>query len=267
MGNCVKICTTTDLGDPTRNSGYIRAFDGKLYWSNGSNRLEISQQVMEKSLIFPDAGTDRTTFTAEYNFKINSIIFNYPTNYTISINGNPYTLGDIIYYTDIVSIFVEGGSNYVLLEIENVYINTLNLKPRINPNFDFIINAGTNLPFVVGVTNVSDVPTTAPFQFYIAKLAPIANIDTNTGISSVPGLDASYFTNNLDFTILEQATRWRFTSNTGVILEPKQTIWVGAVLIDTLAGSGNITVTVVSGTGGGETPTSDNIISEPIIIS
>ena len=267
MGNCVKICTTTDLGDPARNSGYIRAFEGKLYWSDGEHWLEVSQMVNDKILTFPDPGTDTITFIAEENFKINSISLNYPTNYTITVNGSSYTLGDTIYYTDEVIVVVDGGDNIATLEIEKVYVDTLNLKPRINPNFYYTALAGIDLPFAVGVTNVSDVPTTAAFQFYIAKLAPIANKNTDNIITSVPGLNTSYTTSNSQFTVLEQATRWRFTSNTGVVLEPKQTIWVGAILIDTLVGSGNITVTIVSGTGGGETPTTDNIKTQAVTIT
>ena len=267
MGTCVKVCTTTSLGDPAKYPGRIWGFEGKLYWSDGEHWLEISQLVTQKIIDFPDSGTDTVSFIAEDNFIINSATLAYPTSYSIMVNDNDYDIGNLINYGDTVVVYVSGGDNQITLELEKVYIDTLNLKPRINPNFDFSVTAGSDIFFVVGVTNVSDVPTTSPFQFYINKLEPVADIDTSDGIGSVSGLNTSYITENASFTVLEQATRWRFTSNVGVVLQPKQTIWVGGSLTNTLAGSANLSVQVVSGTGGGETPTSDNILTQQITVS
>ena len=80
---------------------------------------------------------------------------------------------------------------------------------------------------VVGVKNVSMVPTTAPFQFYIQKMAPVADFVIDANLTEALSALSTYYVSNSDFTILEQAVRWRFTSKTNVVLAPMSTIWVG----------------------------------------
>jgi hypothetical protein len=115
---------------------------------------------------------------------------------------------------------------------------------------------------VVRVRNLSPNPTTAPVVFFVQKIlpnftiTPLPNSTTTVTVAGVP-----YTLNNSEFTIVEQPTRWRFTSNTGVVIPGNSTKFIGmSVTAIGLPGNmGNMTTTVVNGTGGGETPTNNNI--------
>lgn len=257
MSNCVKICTTTDLGDPTRNSGYIRAFDNKIYWSNGEEWLEISNiENVENIRINGETIIKRESF----NYKITDIELFYPNSgFTIELNGSPYVIGTEIHIGDILS-FYSPVPNNIKITYEKVLIETLNIIPRLIYEENFSYTAGVDFSFLLGVTNISNTPTTAPFVFYLQKIDPFGTVYSDSVMTSVTMDGAVYTTSNSLFTVVEQATRWRFTSNTGVILNPYETIWVGAGIEDTSIGSASLTVTVVNGTGGGETPTTDNIL-------
>ena len=66
---------------------------------------------------------------------------------------------------------------------------------------------------------------------------------------------------NSDWVITEQATRWRFVSKPGVVINGNTTNFVAVQLTATgnQGATANLTTTVVSGTGGGETPTNNNM--------
>ena len=50
MSNCVKVCTTTSLGDASSHPGRIWAFDGNLYWSDGSTWINITNLFPRKEI-------------------------------------------------------------------------------------------------------------------------------------------------------------------------------------------------------------------------
>ena len=66
---------------------------------------------------------------------------------------------------------------------------------------------------------------------------------------------------NSDWVITEQATRWRFVSKPGVVINGNTTNFVAVQLTATgnQGSTAGMTTTIVSGTGGGETPTTNNI--------
>ncbi|MFN8318494.1 MAG: PKD-like domain-containing protein [Saprospiraceae bacterium] len=114
---------------------------------------------------------------------------------------------------------------------------------------------------VVRIRNLSANPTTAPITFYVQKMLPNFTIfvDPNATTATV-GVN-NFSVMNSDWVITEQATRWRFVSKPGVVINGNTTNFVAVQL--TAAGNqgstANMTTTVVSGTGGGETPTNNNI--------
>ncbi|HRG21583.1 MAG TPA: hypothetical protein PLQ57_11150, partial [Saprospiraceae bacterium] len=66
---------------------------------------------------------------------------------------------------------------------------------------------------------------------------------------------------NSDWVVTEQATRWRFVSKPGVVISGNTTNFVALQLTATgnQGATASMTTTVVAGTGGGETPTNNNI--------
>lgn len=95
--------------------------------------------------------------------------------------------------------------------------------------------------FTIRVHNNGSI-TTLPSIFYVQKMDPVAKI---------------FATFNPNVNIIEQATRWEVTVNSFIL--PGGFEDVNFIIEPTLPGSASITATVISGTGGGETPTNNNI--------
>lgn len=259
MGNCVKICTVESLGSASDYPGYLRRYDDKLWFSDGSTWIEISGKI--ETVSYPIWGGQTVFFIADRNFVITDMSFQYPITSSFSSikhNEELYVVGTPIYYGDRIEIISDEHNTLTVVK-EYFDVPTLNLQATINYNFPFDNYGGMSYYMSVGIKNVSVVPTTDVFRFYVQKLSPIADFDVNPVTTQVDTPLATYYVENSNFTILEQATRWRFTSNSGVILQPMSTMWVGFEILGASIGNGNLTVTVVSGTGGSESPTTDNI--------
>ncbi len=113
------------------------------------------------------------------------------------------------------------------------------LEPEILVDWGNILN--TTEVFVVRVHNNGGT-TTLPSIFYIQKMDPVASLTfpTQSGVS-----------------IVEQGTRWKVQIDDPIFAGGF--IDVIAIIEPQLAGSASINASIVSGTGGGETPTTNNI--------
>lgn len=266
MGNCVKICTVESLGSASDYPGYLRRFDDKLWFSDGTTWIEISGRNEITS--YPLMGQE-IFIIADRNFIITDYYFQYPSTNSyssLSHNGVAYVAGTPVYYGDVLKVICD-ELNTLILHKEYFDIPTLNLQPTFNYNCLFRVDSPMTYNMTIGIKNVSSVPTTSPIQFYVQKLTPIADFVVSPTLTDISTPLSTYYVSNSDFTILEQATRWRFTSNSGVVIDPMSIIWVGFEIVPVAIGTGNLTVTVVSGTGGSESPTTDNIAVKEYLVN
>jgi len=111
---------------------------------------------------------------------------------------------------------------------------------------------------MVTIRNVGDGPTTDIFQFSIPKF--IAQKD---GLTTVVSANTSFTLfgtvvnfNNAELTVTDAGNSYLISSKPGVVLSPSQTMNIGFKITNVSASIGNkvISATVVSGSGGGETP-------------
>ncbi|MBL0082820.1 MAG: HYR domain-containing protein [Saprospiraceae bacterium] len=114
---------------------------------------------------------------------------------------------------------------------------------------------------VVRIRNLSANPTTAPVTFYVQKMDPNFTVFVDPNATSVTVGVNTFSVMNSDWVITEQATRWRFVSKPGVVINGNTTNFVAVQLTATgnQGSTAGMTTTIVSGTGGGETPTTNNI--------
>ena len=114
---------------------------------------------------------------------------------------------------------------------------------------------------VVRIRNLSPNPTTAPVTFYVQKMDPNFSVFVDPNATTVTVGVNNFAVMNSDWVITEQATRWRFVSKPGVVINGNTTNFVAVQLTATgnQGATANLTTTVVSGTGGGETPTNNNM--------
>lgn len=126
-----------------------------------------------------------------------------------------------------------------LVETQSSLLTTPDLQPEILsvPNV-----VTSTLDFEIRIHN-NGVETTAPITFYVQKMIPIASVAIS----------------DPNWTVIEQATRWKVTSNAGITIPELSFYELNAQFIPLAPGSAGLTVTVVSGTGGGEAPTNNNI--------
>lgn len=120
------------------------------------------------------------------------------------------------------------------------------LQPQIF-NLPSALNSPTN--FKVRILNNGG-ETTAPIEFYIVKMTPVATVNVNSS----------------QWTVVEQNTRWKLTSNAGVGIFGGSFHEIDCTFVPTGIGSAGLNVMVVSGTGGGETPTNNNLAVKNVMV-
>lgn len=121
----------------------------------------------------------------------------------------------------------------------------LDLTPEIQ-TVDTILAVNQTVIVPVVIKNIGEKETTEPITFQILKMNPNFSI-------------ISY--GNSDWDVVEQPTRWRFTSKEGVVINGNDEAIIDIKLASNnypLSG-GNFTVQIIAGTGGGESPTNNNI--------
>lgn len=133
--------------------------------------------------------------------------------------------------------------------------------PDLTPS---ILNDGTSIlqggirDNVIIITNLG-AKTTAPITVNIPKMLPNFNIIIPPSASSMD-VFGGYPVENIKWDIVEQATRYVLTSKAGIVIPTLGTLAIGIQIsaVGIPQSSGNFTVRVVFGSGGGETPTTNN---------
>ena len=145
----------------------------------------------------------------------------------------------------------------------HILVKPLGDLPDLTPS---IFNNGTTLvqnstrDNVIRIFNIGVGPTTAPFTFTIPKMLPSFEITINPVETSMNVFGGTVVSNS-SFTITEQATRFVITSKAGVVIPSGGSISIGLKVraIGIINSTGNLSVQIVFGTGGGETPFNNNV--------
>ncbi|MEJ7610589.1 MAG: Ig-like domain-containing protein [Ferruginibacter sp.] len=118
---------------------------------------------------------------------------------------------------------------------------------------------GTTRDNVIRISNIGAGPTTAQFTFNILKMDPAFQVTINPTETSSAVFGVTPVSNS-SFTIVEQATRFVVTSNPGVVIPAGGFIDLGVKVkaIGIKNSTGNLSVRIAFGTGGGETPVTNN---------
>lgn len=130
------------------------------------------------------------------------------------------------------------------------------------------IAAGGTINEVVSIRNVGAGPNTAPIVFTVTNYAAITGLTavSNTNPSVTIGF-TTYTLDNANWTITSTTSALTFTSNVGVTINPGQQRFLGININRAAGANGTVThsSTITAGTGGGETPTNNNSISNTLL--
>ena len=144
----------------------------------------------------------------------------------------------------------------------HILVRPVSPLPDLTPS---IFNDGTTLTQnttrdnVIRIFNIGTGATTAPIIFTIPKMLPAfeITIDPNATMMDVfGGLPVT----NSQWTIVEQASRYVFTSKPGVVIPAGSFNDIGLKVkaVGIVNSTGNLSIQIVFGTGGGETPFNNN---------
>lgn len=130
------------------------------------------------------------------------------------------------------------------------------------------VAAGGVINEVVSIRNVGAGPNTAPIVFTVTNYAPITGLtaSSNTDPSVTIGF-TTYTLDNANWTVTSTTSALTFTSNVGVTINPGQQRFLGVRINRAAGANGTVThsSTIAAGTGGGETPTNNNSISNTLL--
>ena len=144
----------------------------------------------------------------------------------------------------------------------HVLVQPASALPDLTPS---IFNNGTTLDSstsrdnVIRIFNIGAGPTTAPIIFTIPKMLPAFEISINPNETSTDVFGGTPVTNS-QWTIVEQPTRYVFTSKPGVVIPAGgfNDIGIHVKAVSIKNSTGNLSIQIVFGTGGGETPYNNN---------
>jgi|GEM_PF-5851730 len=169
--------------------------------------------------------------------------FSGPVNfpYTTTDNGTPVATASATIY-----ILVSPGAQLP------------DLTPAIFNDGTTVIQ-NTTRDNVIRIFNIGAGPTSAPVIFTIPKMEPAFLITINpneTSMNVFGGTEVS----NADWIITEQPSRYVFTSKPGIVIPAGgyKDIGLKVTPISIKNSTGNLSVQIVFGTGGGETPYNNN---------
>jgi hypothetical protein len=102
-------------------------------------------------------------------------------------------------------------------------------------------------------------PTSAPIIFTIPKMLPAYVITINPNETSMDVFGGTTVSNS-SWTIVEQASRFVLTSNPGLVIPAGGFADVGVKVqaVGIKTSTANLSIQIVFGTGGGETPFNNN---------
>ena len=244
----------------------IRVGDIIYYWEEGwfelgSNDVELQYKFEPDDLV--------KTYYAPYAFKITSIEYGSPGTVTIWLNGSAYSFGTLINKFDELT-FTSTYSDNVIIRGEKVVVDFVDLKVSI-PVYKAAWTVGELSTFytIIGVTNVGATTFTDTIQLRLAKADPNLAYLPDSVETLVISDSQTFAVNNPDFTFVEQATRWVFTSNPGVELAPNESLWiaVSTELTAVSAGTANYTASLGTVTSSIDENANNNSQSKQTIIS
>jgi len=130
------------------------------------------------------------------------------------------------------------------------------------------IGAGGVIEEVIGIRNVGSMATNAPVVFSVTNYSAITGLSaaSNTNPTVTIGF-TTYTLDNANWTVVSTPSALTFTSNAGILLNPGQTRFLGIRISRAAGANGTVTnsSTIVGGTGGGESPTNNNSISNTLL--
>lgn len=134
------------------------------------------------------------------------------------------------------------------------------------------VSAGGTLEEVILIRNVGAGATTAPVTFTVTNYdaATGLSVSSNNNPTVTIGFD-TYTLTNADWNVTVGASTLTFTSKAGVTIAPGASKLVGVTITRAAApnqganGSVTHTVTITPGTGGGETPATNNTVFNNIL--
>lgn len=118
---------------------------------------------------------------------------------------------------------------------------------------------GATKEVVIRIRNFGSAPTSGAVVFDVTKMDPVFTVTFDSTATQYTPAFTTFDLNNSDWTVVEQATRWRFTSKPGVVINSNETSFIGIKLTAGVNGNAKLNTRVVSGTGGGETPNTNNL--------
>lgn len=128
---------------------------------------------------------------------------------------------------------------------------------------------GAIVNYVVAISNVGSAATSNVIEFSITNYTAVTGLTMTLNPASSVTIDGDVFTlDNNDFTVTTGSSRFLFESKVSpnVSIPSGGVKFIGFILTRTggSAGTVNNTVTIVNGTGGGETPYPNNTIANTI---
>ncbi|MEO6540860.1 MAG: Ig-like domain-containing protein [Ferruginibacter sp.] len=144
----------------------------------------------------------------------------------------------------------------------HILVSPAGSLPDLTPS---IFNDGTTLvrnsirDNVIRIFNIGGGSTTGTIIFTIPKMLPAFEITIDPNATSMNVFGGLAVTNG-DWTIVEQATRFVFTSKPGIVIPVGgfNAIGLKVKAIGIVNSTGNLAIQIILGTGGGETPYNNN---------
>lgn len=140
------------------------------------------------------------------------------------------------------------------------------LQPVINSNGS-TFNTGVEKDVVIAILNKGATVTKNPLVFEIQKLAPVYTITVDASATTTTLVGAT--PNNTEWTIVDLGNRYQFTLKDGFSILPtgNKQIVIKVTAGTFKGGSATVVAQITEGTGGGETPTTNNITNYTISIN
>ncbi len=278
VGTSTVTYTATDAAGNARNCVYTVTVVNNLSGSI-SGTSTVSQNSSNTSTIrfTGNGGTRPYTFT--YNVSVNGGVPGAIQTVSTTGTNNIVTVPQ--------SNSVEGVYTYTLLSITDALgcTGTLAAAPANTATITVVdgladitasqflsssqIAVGASIQEVISIRNVGSQANTAPIVFVVTNYAIFTGMSSssNNNPSVTLGFTTYPLSNTADWDVSVTPSSLTFTSKPGVVINPGSQRFVGVTITRTGGAGGNVnhTVTINPGTGGGETPTTNNTINNIIL--
>lgn len=216
-----------------------------------------------------NGGAAPYTFTFSLNGGPVQTISTSGVNNSVTINQSASTTG--VYAYTLLSVSADGGCTGTVNAPATATVTVTGGTADLSNSQFFTttqIQAGGVIDEVIVVRNVGTQATSGPIVFNVTNYSPITglSVTSNTNPSVTIGF-TTYTLDNANWTVSSAGGSVTFTSNAGVVINPGQSRFLGVRINRAAGANGTVThsSTVIPGTGGGETPTGNNSISNTIL--